>query len=63
MNRIVRLAVDEQAHIEQEHEKILQTMEEENQMLRSLLKISEDYSTPTTQSLLSSAIKDIEKKQ
>ena len=32
-------------------------------MLRSILKISEDYSTPTTQSLLSSAIKDIEKKQ
>ena len=32
-------------------------------MLRNLLKISEDYSKPTTQSELMSTIQEIEKKQ
>ena len=32
-------------------------------MLRSILKISEDYTAPTTQALLTSTIQDIEKKQ
>ena len=40
MNRIVRLAVDEQAHIEQQSELVLSQLEEENTMLRTLLKIS-----------------------
>ena len=48
MNRIVRLAVEEQAHLEEESELITKQLQEENQMLRSLLKISEDYSAPVT---------------
>jgi hypothetical protein len=44
MNRIVRLAVEEQAHMEEESENLTREMEEENKMLRSILKISQEFS-------------------
>jgi len=46
--------------MEQEAENLTRQLEEENKMLRSLLKISEDYSEPTTQAALSSTIQEIE---
>ena len=63
MNRIVRLAVDEQAHLEQESELVMSQLQEENTMLRTLLKISQEYSEPTTQANLTKAIQEIEQKQ
>ena len=44
MNRIVCLAVNEQAHMEEESENLTRQLEEENKMLRSVLKISQDFS-------------------
>lgn len=38
-------------------------MQQENEMLRSLLKISNDHASPTTQLKLTETIKEIEKKQ
>ena len=60
MNRIVWLAVDEQAHLEQEAELVVSQLQEENTMLRGLLKISQEYSAPTTQANLTKTIQEIE---
>lgn len=37
-------------------------LEEENQMLRNLLKISDEHAAPVTQKALTSTISEIEKK-
>ena len=61
MNKIIRLAVDEQAHLEEQADIITRQLEEENKMLRSLLKISKDFSAPTTQNELLAKCQEYEK--
>lgn len=48
MNNIVRLAVDEQVALEEETQILTRQLEEENKMLRSLLKIADEHAEPTT---------------
>ena len=62
MSRIMRLAVDEQAHLEEQAELMMGQLEEENRMLRNLLKISEEHAAPVTQNALTTTISEIEKK-
>ena len=49
MNRVITLAVNEQTHQEQESQKLIDELEEENKMLRNLLRISDQYSAPIPQ--------------
>ena len=49
MNRVITLAVNEQTYQEQESQKLIDELEEENKMLRNLLRISDQYSAPIPQ--------------
>ena len=62
MNRVIQLAVQEQVHMENEAQALIAEVENENKMLRELLKISEDYSKPATVAEIEKTVRDAEKK-
>ena len=62
MNRVITLAVNEQTHQEQESQKLIDELEEENKMLRNLLRISDQYSAPIPQKELNEKFEVIEKR-
>lgn len=62
MNKVILLAVQEQAHVENEAQALLEEVERENGMLRKMLQISEDYTKPATASEIETAISEMEKR-